>query len=305
MFKARVFPVRTGFVESVVEAGHDRSDLPQFTDREMHVDHSRSRDLARKLGFQKYNYENPRMDDFIDELDTHGIDIYKLQYTARQPRRYQEYSDFDGRPVFPELRNLFLWLLEYHLDGIRVLLAAGLVHLGENLFPVCCPGGTHAPSLPISLIGMAAVELCSPMAVAFLLDIGARHTDVHYPISFYGNYSPTNGCGSLIAADMRGSWRGSIENKLKILKLFMDCGDTTVIEAISVYHELPEFNDMHNGCLVVWANAQRRKSEQRRQRLETVVALTGIIACWRRVTNVPGSIAAQKAAKRFKANANC
>jgi len=220
MFKARAFSVQKPcFEDWLVDAGHNCRDLPQFS---LDVARPESRELAKKLGFDGYHYENTSVDYFVEFLDNIGVDIVGCDpYNGM----YGEEADSAGRPVFPEMRNFLLWLLKQdRLDGIYALLRAGMIHLGGHLFPACyLAEGSFSPSLPTSLLGMATLESCLPAAVELLLSWGASPTDVLYPISFNGDYAPTQGCGGLAIADVRDEWcfgdRATNESKLKILEL--------------------------------------------------------------------------------------
>ena len=309
MFKARAFAVqKPRFEESLSEAGHDCRDLPQFTTdsakRYKPKCHKKSRELWQQLGFAGYHYERPDDYAFIEFLEESLGEV--LEYDPDDVK-YSEETDSRGRPVFPELRNLLLWLLEHRPSGIRALLDAGMIHVGGDLFPLCYyMDGMYTPSLPTSLLGMATIELCSPAATELVLSMGASPDDVLYPIAFQGDYAPTQGCGGLAIADVRDEWcfrESTNADKLRILELLMEYGDDGH-DALTQYENRPRFKEMYDRCLTIWAKEWDRKSSERRQRLETVVALTGIISFWRRITNELDSKAMRKAAKRFRSHAD-
>ena len=113
MFKARAFSVqKPRFEDWVVNTGHDDRHLPQFSLGDTAA-HTKSRELAAELGFDGYHYEQPIVGDLIEFLDSLGIDVECDGYNGK----YFEDTDSVGRPVFPQLRNLLLWLLKHELRG--------------------------------------------------------------------------------------------------------------------------------------------------------------------------------------------
>ena len=306
MFKARAIPVqKQRFEKWLLANGHDCDDLPQFTRHAIGDEfHKKSRELWQQLGFAGYHYKRPDDYAFIEFLEESLGEV--LEYDPDDVK-YSEETDSRGRPVFPELRNFLLWLLEHRPSGIRALLDAGMLHLGGDLFPRCYLfDGTYTPSIPTSLLGMATMDLCSPAATEFILSMGASPNVVLFPIAFEGDYAPTQGCGGLAIADVRDEWcfrESTNADKLRILELLMEYGDDGH-DAVMQYDGRPRFKEMYDRCLTIWATEWDRKSNERRQRLETVVALTGIISFWRRITNEPDSKAMRKAAKRFRSHAD-
>ena len=306
MFKARAIPVqKQRFEKWLLANGHDCDDLPQFTRHAIGDEfHKKSRELWQQLGFAGYHYKRPDDYAFIEFLEESLGEV--LEYDPDDVK-YSEETDSRGRPVFPELRNFLLWLLEHRPSGIRALLDAGMLHLGGDLFPRCYLfDGTYTPSIPTSLLGMATMDLCSPAATEFILSMGASPNVVLFPIAFEGDYAPTQGCGGLAIADVRDEWcfrESTNADKLRILELLMEYGDDGH-DAVMQYDGRPRFKEMYDRCLTIWATEWDRKSKERRQRLETVVALTGIISFWRRITNEPDSKAMRKAAKRFRSHAD-
>ena len=307
MFKARPFSVqKQRWEEWVSGAGHNCRDLPRFSRHGRRAAfHKKSRELWQKLGCTGYQYEGPNVGAFIEFLEESLGTVIEFDPHDGKYSMAME-TDETGRPVFPELRNLLLWLLEHRPSGIRALLSVGLIHLGGDLFPRCyLIDGTYTPSIPTSLLGMATMDLCSPAATEFLLTQGASPDVVLYPIAFDGDYAPTQGCGGLAIADVRDEWcfrESTNADKLRILELLMEYGDDGH-DALTEYNDHPRFKEMYDRCLTIWATEWDRKSNERRQRLETVVALTGIISFWRRITNEDGSKAMRKAAKRFRSHA--
>ena len=181
MFKARAFAVQKPRLEEwLSETGYACRDLPQFSagsvKRYKPKCHKKSRELWQQLGFAGYHYERPDDYAFIEFLEESLGEV--LEYDPDDVK-YSEETDSRGRPVFPELRNLLLWLLEQRPSGIRALLDAGMIHVGGDLFPLCYyMDGMYTPSLPTSLLGMATIELCSPAATELVLSMGASPDDV-------------------------------------------------------------------------------------------------------------------------------
>ena len=339
-FKARSFIVRIPWYEKwLADAGYDCADLPQFSawlGNPPSAKQIKARVLASKLKFLEYPYEAPDLTKFVRVLKATvdpKITFYDLTY-----HKYGVAHDQWGRPVFPELRNLLLFLLQHRLDAIRALLSTGMLHLGENLFPSCKlyqgrrwpASDAFTPGLPTSLLAMATLELCNPTATEFLLKMGANPQSLLYaqgfPTGTSASFTQIAGCMGLAAADVRGEWapfedfreqkfqltgrirplsEGDVrEEKLRILELFMDYGSSVDgLHVAAQYKKHPEFTEMYEECMQIWHRSEVRKKMARLQRLETVVALTGIVLFWQRITYEPGSKAMQTAAKRFRSHA--
>ena len=339
---------RQRFEDWVVEIGYTSNDLPQFSLDNPEA-HTKSREFAESLRFRGYHYDNPDIEEFItflyDSCDM-LVEFQAFTIISRSMQPGNHHKDFlmyhvhdplkdadgDGRPAFPNLRNLLASLLTNDLAAIHNLLSVGMIHLGGDLFPVCYLDhtGLFMPSLPTSLLGIATVELCSPVAVEFLLAEGAIPTEVFYSTPPEGlaleqgwRETPTTGCGGLAVLDTRYMWcccdecqapmaKCCLERKLKILELLMEFGDTTGLGAVNEYQRCavndhqPAFQTIHDDLFEICHNIKQAKAFERLKRFQrVVVALTGIVSFWQRLTNEPGSKAVQKAAKRFKLNSSC
>lgn len=203
------------------------------------------------------------------------------------------------------VRAMVMWLMGHDLDGLMFLLRNGHLHVGNDLFPSCTQewqsleGGEAE-----SLLSLAAKDACSPAAVRLLLDHGADPNCVMVPISHNGGYLPECGPGALACLDVRGEWMSNFtEKKLAILTALGNAGG----EMCDAWSQYERHNDTHKAefdlCSKLFDDEIERTRANARQRLETVVALVGIVSFWRRVAAAPKSKAAKAAIARVSKRA--
>ena len=210
-----------------------------------------------------------------------------------------------GEDTCAAVRAMVMWLMQHDLDGLRFLIREGLLHVGGDLFPPCTQEWQHdSGSEAESLLSLAAKDTCSPAAVRLLLDHGADPNGELVPRSFNGGYLPTCGSGALACLDVRGEWPAFPADKLAILTALASAGGET-LEACEEYRNATGHEAARAVCNQLFQEELERASRDARQRLETVVALVGIVSFWRRVAAAPDSKAAKaaiaRAAKRARA----
>ena len=116
---------------------------------------------------------------------------------------------------------------------------------------------------------------------------------------------PTCGPGALACLDVRGEWPAFPADKLAILTALANAGG----EMCDAWSEYQSDKEAHKAefelCSKLFDAEIQRNQADARQRLETVVALVGIVSFWRRVAAAPDSKAAKaaiaRAAKRARA----
>lgn len=201
------------------------------------------------------------------------------------------------------MRLPLIWCMLYSLEALGVLLDAGVVHVGQQLFPERV-GAVSSDGCRINLLGLAAIDCQSAPAVRFLISRGA---DPHGIVNVSGS---TDRAGPTAVAlhHVTGHWRGELSaygavpspsTVTEVLSAFFEAG-ANPIDAHSVYlmhqSELP-------GIAAFCASHCKRYLETRRanakQRWTNVVALVGIVAAWRRITYTPGSKVHASTARRF------
>ena len=153
-----------------------------------------------------------------------------------------------------------------------------------------------------TLLSLAAKDVCSPAAVRLLLDHGADPNGELAPRSFNGGYSPTCGPGALVC--LGDEWTTNTDVKLAILTALADAGGE-MCDAYMYQSDKAAHKAEYELCSKLFDAEIQRKQADARQRLETVVALVGIVSFWRRVAAAPDSKAAKaaiaRAAKRARA----
>ena len=211
-----------------------------------------------------------------------------------------------GRDLCYGVRELIKWLMNADLDCLTFLIRQGILHVGEDLFPPCTQEWKEDGDVgeAESLLSLAAKDACSPAAVRLLLDHGADPNGELVPRSFNGGYLPTCGPGALACLDVRGEWPAFPADKLAILTALASAGGET-LEACEEYRNATGHEAARAVCNQLFQEELERASRDARQRLETVVALVGIVSFWRRVAAAPDSKAAKaaiaRAAKRARA----
>ena len=204
-----------------------------------------------------------------------------------------------GEDTCAAVRAMVVWLMEHNLDGLRFLVCEGLLHVGDDLFPPCTQEWqSDSCGEADSLLSLAANDACSPAAVRLLLDHGADPNGEFVPRSFNGGYLPTCGPGALACLDMRDEWSNSTADKLAILTALANAGGET-LDACEEYRDTTHHEAARAVCDQLFQEERNRASRDARQRLETVVALNGIVSFWRRVTAAPDSKAANAAIARL------
>ena len=240
-------------------------------------------------------YMSPDADDEFNELEN----------SMRNDPRWN-----DMRRPYAAERELLEWLMEHDLPSLVILLDAGHVHVGANLFyPYRSP---HFPPMyqggeAESLLAMAAKHVCSPEAVRMLLDRGADPNSELVHLSFNGADLPTHGPGALAWNDVHHHWSGGTAEKVEILTALVDAGGE-LFNAWDAYNGRVGYEDEFAACDALVSPMLDRqdadKRADRKWRWETAVALVGIEYFWRRVTYLPGSKAMQRMAGSFYEEAN-
>lgn len=211
-----------------------------------------------------------------------------------------------GEDTYAAVRQMVMWLMEHDLDGLRFLIREGPLHVGNDLFPPCTQEWhSHFVGEAESLLSLASKNLCSPAAVQMLLDHGADPNGELAPRSFNGGYLPTCGPGALACLDVCGEWTNKTDDKLAILTALANAGG----EMCNAWSEYQSDKEAHKAefdlCSKLYYAEIQRTQADARQRLETVVALVGIVSFWRSVAAAPDSKAAKaaiaRAAKRARA----
>ena len=205
-------------------------------------------------------------------------------------------------------RCLLEWLMEHDLDGLRVLLDEGHVHVGDDLFEPCTmEWQSFSGGEPESLLAMAAKHVCSPAAVRLLLDRGADPNAELVHLSFNGGYLPTCGPGGLAWSDVRGYWLcGTAEDDAKraaILTALSEAGGE-MFDAWDAYDGREAFEGERDLCYQLFKAETKRREADFRQCLETIVAVLGIVSFWRRAAAAPDSKAAKAAIARARKRAH-
>lgn len=229
-------------------------------------------------------------DDFMSE----AADDAFLE--LEEDMRYDD--EWSDRPCAAE-RCLLEFLMEHHIPSLTVLLDGGHVHLDNDLFEPCTmEWQSFSGGEPESLLAMAAKHICSPEVVRLLLARGADPNAELVHLSFNGAMLPTCGPGGLAWNDVNRHWCGDEAKKVEILTALGEAGG----EMFDVYNAYwscePPLHAQRalSACLY---NAEiARKRADAKQRLETVVALVGIVSFWRRAAAAPESKAAKAAIRR-------
>ena len=204
-----------------------------------------------------------------------------------------------GEDTCAAVRQMVRWLMEHDLDGLKFLLQQGLLHVGNDLFPPCTQEWhSHFVGEAESLLSLASMDACSPAAVQMLLEHGADPNGELTPRSCNGGYLPTCGPGGLAALDASGWWTNKTDVKLVILTALAKAGG----EMCDAHTEYQHYKKSHKAefdlCSGLFGDEIRRIQSYARQRLETVVALVGIVSFWRRAAAAPDSKAAKAAIAR-------
>ena len=238
----------------------------------------------------------------------HAIQIMGAEADAAFADLKERWCD-DGafeRDQCHAVRELIKWLMNADLDCLTFLIRYGILHVGEDLFPPCIQEWKEDGDVgeAESLLSLAAKDVCSPAAVRLLLDHGADPYGELVPFVEHGVYVPTCGPGALACLDVRGEWPASPADKLAILTALVNAGGET-FEACEEYRNATGHEAARDVCNQLFQEEHERTLRDARQRLETVVALVGIVSFWRRVAAAPDSKAAKaaiaRAAKRARA----
>ena len=189
------------------------------------------------------------------------------------------------------IHTLAVWLCTHRVDGLVVMLDADLFNVGDWLFSNM---GDVQPRT-VSLLAIAAIDACSPEAVALLLSRGAcPHANVPYE-DLCGSKDAT-GMDGLANLDVTGLWSGPECAKMRILGLFSEHGGCA-LGAESIYHDAGNMKAFYE-CNAFSQDQCDRESETARARWQAVMARVAIVSFWRRCAAAPDSKAAQAAIAR-------
>ena len=201
------------------------------------------------------------------------------------------YSDVPMSDVLEcmDLRILFTFLLEHHLDVVGKLLDLDYAHVGQQLFPWSKRQSFDEGGCRQSLLGMAVFDAQSPNAVNFLLNRGANPNGMlnRMPCTIMGpQYGP-----EAIAINRR-----CFDSKVRIdlLQALVDGGGDPITASL-------EF-DEDDGCVresEFLTEAILAMSKRAMQRWHNVLAMVQIISFWRHFAARPESKAVLAAAARF------
>ena len=248
-----------------------------------------------------------------DQTGIYTTDVWDAEFLELEiDMRNNEWGD---RPYAAE-RCLLEWILEHHLHSLIVLLDDCHVDTSNDLFePFTGEWQPFGGGEPESLLAIAAKHVCSPEAVRLLLARGADPNAelVHLShLSFNDELLPTRGPGGLAWNDVRGYWRGNgtepatDATMAEILTALAEAGGQMhdAHDAYASYDGLQDFTAQRAlSARLLDAEHERNKAD-RRQRLETLVAVVGIVSFWRRAAAAPDSKAAiaaiARAAKRAR-----
>lgn len=211
------------------------------------------------------------------------------------------------------IRILIKWMLHFNLECMDECLKANVLDVGCGLLPEWHCEQNWDEGCRTSLLGIAAIDCKSVNAVSFLLKKGADPSQVlnKHPCDVMGYQ-----CGaSAVAACELSEWHAgkvsstyvSDESKptpdsaIEIIELLLKAGCDDGYSGYSDYC-------CHKNRVHVWTPEHTRVYDKHhlrlvktaRQKVENVVAITGIVSAWRRMAASPDSQGMQQAAKRFQ-----
>ena len=196
-------------------------------------------------------------------------------------------------------RELLEFLMEHDLKSLEILLDNGLVCGTSDIFEAhTCEWQSFGGGEPESLLAMAAKHVCSPEAVRMLLARGADPNWELVHLSFNGSYLPTYGPGALAWNDVGRHWGFDEVKKVAILTALSEAGGE-IFNAYDAYCDRKEYEVERAACSALFGTEMERKCVDTKRRLETVVALVGIVSYWRRVAAAPDSKAAKATIARL------
>ena len=189
------------------------------------------------------------------------------------------------------IHALAVWLCAHRVDGLEAMLDADLFNVGDWLFNNM---GDVQPRT-VSLLAIAAIDACSPEAVALLLSRGAcPHANVPYEDLCASKEAA--GMEGLANLDVAGLWCGSECAKMRILCLFSEHGGYA-LGAETIYHDAGNMNASYK-CKALFQDQLDRASDTARARWHGVMARVAIVSFWRRAAAAPDSKAAKAAIAR-------
>lgn len=202
------------------------------------------------------------------------------------------------RPCAAE-RELLEWLMEHDLSILEILLDDGLVSIGDLFDPCTLEWQSFSGGEAESLLAMAAKHVCSPAAVRMLLARGADPNSKLVHLLSFNDYLPTCGPGALAWNDVNRHWCGDGDpvKKVEILTALGEAGGD-MFDAWDAYDGRKRYEVEFAACGALFKTECARKRAKTKRRLETVVALVGIVSFWRRAAAAPDSRAARSAIAR-------
>eukprot|EP00966_Prymnesium_polylepis_P176743 4092684-Prymnesium_polylepis.1 len=188
--------------------------------------------------------------------------------------------------------------MRWRIDGLEWLLDNDYAHVGEQLFP-WAKRLSFESGCRQSLLGIAALDACSPKAVKMLLERGA---DPNGMINRKQCAIMGAECGPETVANYEIQ-TGFIPEANEILGALMEAGGDE-IGAINVYEAY--LNRYGEDALVekrieLCSRQLLRRSTRVKQRFANVIAAVAIVSFWRRLAAHPDSKAAKSALKRVHA----
>jgi len=198
-------------------------------------------------------------------------------------------------------RELLEFLMEHDLKSLEILLDDGLVCGTSDIFEAhACEWQSFGGGEPESLLAMAAKHVGSPEAVRMLLARGADPNSELVHLSFNEWMQPTYGPGALACNDVGRHWCFDEVKKVAILTALGEAGGE-MFHAYDAYCGRKGYEVESAACSALFRTEQERKSVEQptKRRIETVVALVGIVSYWRRVAAAPDSKAAKATIARL------
>jgi hypothetical protein len=223
------------------------------------------------------------------------------------------YGDVDDNSMleYRALRMLYEWLMLHRLDGLELLLDRDYAHVGIGLFP-WAKHLSFESGCRQSLLGIAALDACSPEAVRMLLGRGANPDGMlnRKPCAIEG---PECGAEAFAIHEMGalGHQTDAVETtSISILEALLEGGSEPIGPLCIYQHALDRKppSETERGVQIKAAFEKRialcllhskHRETRARQRFANVVAAVAIVSFWRHISSAPGAQGAKRASAGF------